>query len=772
LAQFERPNSLVVRVEDLGGEGGIVAPPVAISNFPEALAPPQVAAMADPAMDREEPFDYFQKPAAILGTKDHAGLTLVTPEGYLNTGYAEIMFLGGPDLAPLSCRVKTLTAEGLPITHYRTSVDGIEYAFETFAFPAAGDSLAPLFNWVRVRIQNRNSTSTEAKFAVAPRFNNALHPLAAKHSFNPNWRYKVDGRLLLRDDLALVTLPEMPAVTNFSNGPALDPSTPAGKVEYRWTLAPEESRALVFCFPAAPMSAAAVRAENSLGIDFDRLRENAVRYWQNALSRGTQITLPERKVDAAWRANLVYHLIAGNRFNTPETQFDHSGFDLRETALLVRLLDLMGQHDLSKQILRRLWATQVPSTPFAITWGEVGPVLWAYGQHLELTRDWSFGREVYPALKKTLYALYDARQRDPWKILPATAAGKRALHATGDNLYALLGWRYAIQIARAVGAPEDVSFFTKELAALRKAYDRRLEDATKANAGFIPPALELESGFDTGNLAAVYPTGILSPTDENVRINLERARGQFDEGLLTQSDERDPFNFWMYPNLTAYVAETELRRGEQANVIERLYALLMHTSATHLGCDERMLPWADRNCPSLPVSFLQLGRSGFAASLLMLVRNMLLREDERELHLLSAVSPAWSKTGEKLSGQNAVTNFGKVSFMAEVMDNRLVIDFSANWQTPPQRLVLHFPYFAKVERVVADGRGISLEKDRVHLSSQVRRVEIVWQNQADRERLSYGTTVEDFKREYRERYQLLKISKAATAALPAPPPEK
>ncbi|MCI0696809.1 hypothetical protein L0337_32995 [candidate division KSB1 bacterium] len=772
LAQFERTNSLAVRVEDFGGEGGIVAPPVAISNFPEALAPPHVASMADPAMDREEPFDYFQKPMAILGTKDRPGFTLVTPEGYLNTGWAEIIFLGGADLAPLSCRVKSLTAEGLPIVRYRTSVDGVEYAFETFAFPAADDSLAPLFNWVRVRVQNRNNASTEAKLAVAPRFNNALHPLAAKLSFNPNWRYKVDGRLLLRDEQALMVLPEMPPVVNFSNGEALEAETPAGRLEYRWTLAPEESRTLVFSMPATPMRSAAVLAENVFTADFDRLRENAVRYWQNALNRGTQIILPERKVDAAWRANLVYLMIAGNQFNAPGTQFDHGGFDLRETALLARLLDLTGQHDLSKQILRRLWLAQAPGAMFSIALREVGPVLWAYGQHLELTRDWAFGREIYPALKKTLHALHDARQRDSWKILPAAVAGKRANHATGDNFYALLGWRYAIQIARAVGAPEDVSFFTKELEALRKAFDRRLNDATKANEGFIAPALELESGFDTGNLAAVYPSEILSPGDENVSATLERARGQFDEGLLAQSDERDPFDFWMYPDLTAYVAEAELRRGEQANVIERLYALLLHTSAAHLGCDERLRPWGDRNCPALPVSFLQPGRSGFAASLLMLVRNMLLREHDRELHLLSAVSPAWIKTGEKISVQNAVTNFGKVSFVAEVIDNGMVIDFSTNWQTSPQRLVLHFPYFAKVERIVADGRRISLEKDRAHLSSQVRRVEIYWQNQAERQRLSFAATVEDFKREYRKRYQLLKVSKAATAALPAPPPEK
>jgi hypothetical protein len=215
---------------------------------------------------------------------------------------------------------------------------------------------------------------------------------------------------------------------------------------------------------------------------------------------------------------------------------------------------------------------------------------------------------------------------------------------------------------------------------------------------------------------------------------------------MTVSDPRQPFQFWLHQNLTAAVAATELMRGEQANVVERLYALLLHTSATHLGCDDRMMPWGDRNCSALPVSFFDRRRSGLTASLVMLVRNMLLRENERDLHLLSAVSPAWLKAGEAISVQNAATNFGKISFVAEVMENGMVINFSSSWQRPPQRMIFHFPYFAKVERILEDGRKISLEKDHAKLSPQARRVEIFWRNEAARERLNYAITVEDFKR--------------------------
>jgi hypothetical protein len=152
---------------------------------------------------------------------------------------------------------------------------------------------------------------------------------------------------------------------------------------------------------------------------------------------------------------------------------------------------------------------------------------------------------------------------------------------------------------------------------------------------------------------------------------------------------------------------------------------------------------------------------------------MLLREEERDLHLLSAVAPAWMKTGEKISVQNAVTNFGKVSFVAEVIENGMIINFSSNWQRPPQRMIFHFPYFAKIERILEDGRKISLEKDHAKLSPQARRVEIFWRHEAARERLNYTIMVEDFKRQYHERYQLLQAGRGSVdispTVLPAPP---
>jgi hypothetical protein len=534
------------------------------------------------------------------------------------------------------------------------------------------------------------------------------------------------------------------------------------------------------------MSSDEALASGILTFSFDERRDKAVRYWQDLLGRGTQISLPEPKVNAAWQASLAYHFMARDRHAGQAHEgravqrvdhFGHEQFSLLHAAHVVRMYDLLDYHHLAAEVLRYFLARQKPDGSFSSgegQWGDFGPALWALCQHFELNRDVVYAREIYPAVKKAVRWLQETRRNDPWHLFPAALPGGandnagRRFHFTGDNFYALLGLRHAIQLARAVGAPEDVSLFTREYEQMHAAFIRKLDEVTKTTGGYIPPALESMDGFDGrtpagGNLVSVYPTEVLAPTDEKVAATLAKARGQFQEGLLAQSHDQWPVQPWMHQDLTADVAATELLRGEQERVIERLYAMLIHTSATHAGLYYPMRPWGDRaSCKwqvasgkSVDLQTCKLANlQTFAASFVMLVRNMLLREEERDLHLFSAVAPAWMKVGQKISVRNAVTQFGKVTFVAEVMADRLVIDVSSSWRTVPRYFVFHFPYFTEIKRILVDGREISLQSDRANLSPHARRVEIFWQNEAPRQRLSYATAVADFKREYRERYRL------------------
>src|ERR1700691_2212737 len=84
------------------------------------------AQMVSPSIDRaDQPFSYFSKPTDEIGMMDAEAATEITPEGYLRTGFGELMFFSGPDLEPTSVRIRTLEDGHLPILHYEFERNGI-----------------------------------------------------------------------------------------------------------------------------------------------------------------------------------------------------------------------------------------------------------------------------------------------------------------------------------------------------------------------------------------------------------------------------------------------------------------------------------------------------------------------------------------------------------------------------------------------------------------------------------------------------------------------
>src|SRR5215510_1247527 len=86
------------------------------------------AQMVVPAIDRDnEPFSYFSQPTDVIGVMDARAGTLVSPEGYLYTGFGELMFFIGNPPVPARQRVKTLYHGYLPIIQYAYKEDAVEY---------------------------------------------------------------------------------------------------------------------------------------------------------------------------------------------------------------------------------------------------------------------------------------------------------------------------------------------------------------------------------------------------------------------------------------------------------------------------------------------------------------------------------------------------------------------------------------------------------------------------------------------------------------------
>ncbi|OGB62322.1 MAG: hypothetical protein A2Y94_08110, partial [Caldithrix sp. RBG_13_44_9] len=635
------------------------------------------AQMLNPAIDREdEPFCYFSQPCDVIGVMDNPEGTLVTPEGYLYTGFAEYVFFTDNPPQPVKQRVKTLLRGYLPVIQYQFIREDVKYQFTMFAATLDGQAESPLMNFVRIKIKNVGTEQRMAHLSIATRYQNDANtdwgvgdnrfsrPARAEYlggyeqageEFDQNWEYDFSSEAFLRDSLVMYLYPSEPKPeklivlkTGYSELPEIGamripilPTTPVGIVNYHLALDPGAEKDLDFKIPYQPVSLDNPLLQKLRDARFDDYLNQTIDFWENIFARGISISLPEDKVVQAFMANLVYDLIARNKIGENYIQkvneFQYDSFWLRDASYIVRMYDVSGYHDIARQCLDFFPRWQREDGNFVSQNGQYdgwGQTMWAYGQHYRITGDQDFARQVFPAVLKAFYWLQQARRGDSLGVIPVTTPGDNENitgHVTGHNFWALAGLKNAIFLADGLGKKSEATAFRKEFHDFLSRLTTHLRNLTAGTGGYIPPGLEGQPGSDWGNMMAVYPEIILDPFDPMVTATLEATRRKYQEGIMTYD-----FGRYLHHYLTMKNTETEVIRGDQEAVIQELYAILLHTSATHTGFEFSIRPWQIRDFG------MNMSPHGwFSAKYRTLLRNMLLREQGEDLHLLSCLSPEW-----------------------------------------------------------------------------------------------------------------------------------
>lgn len=749
------------------------------------------AQMLDPSIDRpDEPFCYFSEPTDVLGVMDGKEGTLVTPEGYLYTGFGEFMFFTDNPPVPVNQRVKTLYKGYLPVIEYSFSRGGLGYHVRMFATTLDGNPESPLMNFVRVTVVNRGKGLRTAYFGIATRYQNDVNsswgevgdhrfrrPATAKvlgeyeqagEEFNKDWEYAFGKGIFLRDGKVMYMFPEnVPHVTMMTlrtgyNGPpdrqpgrkSILPTTPVGIVLYKLSLKTDEQQALEFRIPYEPFAQGSPLGPELRDAGFDNSLGQIVAFWEGIFSRGMDISVPEEKVVNAFKANLVYDLIARNKqdgfYIQKVNEFQYDAFWLRDASFIIHSYDIAGYHDIARQCLEFFPRWQQPDGNFVSQGGQFdgwGQALWAFGQHYRITRDTVYAESVYPLIVKAIDWLTSARQSDPFRLMPETTPGDNediTGHVTGHNFWALVGLKQAIIMAKDLGKTDDAMSFQAVYDSLRNALLQRLHEITARTRGYIPPGLDTLGGQDWDNMSAVYPEILLDPHDPMVTGTLNATRAKYSEGLMTYGDGR-----WLHHYLTITNTETEVIRGDQELAVRDLYALLAHTSATHAGFEFCIRPWGDRDFG------MNLSPHGwYAARYRSLLRDMLIRDDDEQIHLLSSISPEWIKNGKPIVLRHAPTNFGQMSLSLDTKGNKTVMKLQPEFARSPKSLVLHFPWFMTVRSIKVDGKVAKVGKGGYQrLRPDVRTVELQWSMRKGAAALSYARAVQDYRKEYRRRYE-------------------
>jgi hypothetical protein len=749
------------------------------------------AQMLDPAIDRDdEPFSYFSQPTDVIGVMDAPAATLVTPEGYLFTGFGELMFFTGDPPVPVQQRVKTLLRGYLPLIEYGLKKQGVSYRFTMFAATLDGTPGGTMVNFVRVKVRNEGVAPVTAHFSAAVRYQNEVNnpvalgdnrfarPATAKRpgeyeqpgeNFDPAWEYGFEGNAWLRGGKVLYVFPNDPKpslrptlkesynedVSLYTRPLYVLPTTPVGIAHYTLPLAPAEERVLEFKMPYVPMDQKSSEFYRLLSAHFDSYLEQTVRFWDDVFAHGIDISVPEAKVVNTFKANLIYDLIARDKIGDDYVQmgnsFQYHAFWLRDSALIARMYDVSGYHEFARQAVDFFAKWQQPDGNFVSQGGQFdgwGQTIWIYGQHYLITHDLAFAEKVYPSVQKAVAWLQQARSTDPLHLIPVTAPGDNENitgHVTGHNFWALIGLKNAIALADALGRKKDARDWRSQYADFYATLMKVLNRVTASTGGYIPPGLEGEHGEDWGNMLAIYPELLLDPKDPKVTATLKATRDKYQEGIMTYGDGK-----WLHHYLTMENTETEVIRGDQQMAIEELYALLLHTSSTHAGFEFAIWPWSTRDFAT------NLAPHGtFAAKFRILLRDMLVREQGNDLHLLSCVSPEWMKAGATIDVHRADTVFGQINFDLQVLEvGRARIKLDNQWDHVPDRIVLHLPWFLPVPSVSVDGKNAALKDGAIVLPITAKEVELRWVVPGEAlPRLNYENSVADYRAEYKRRYE-------------------
>ena len=795
-----------------------------INELSEPIQTNYPGGMLDPSIDIEgDPFSYFWHPTDVIGAYYNPVAFEITPEGYIYSGFGELMFFIGNLPQPVNKRVKTLYKGYLPIIRYNICKDDVNYEFESFAADLGGSMKNIPVAFENINISNNGkeirTVFISSAFRFSPpvntvgnreyRFEQRFELLPDEYTkgqkvFNPNWKYDITNDALIRDDRIIYifsrdTEPFLKSLSisdsglraiKFHTGEikedknplfSLDPHTPMGFVMHRIRLEPGESKNLYFKMPIVPIPQGGIESQLLRNADYDFYFKETVDFWENMVGKKMKLKIPEEKVQNFIKSNIIFNLLCIDKINNDYimnvNKFQYHYYFPGNSSTIAISLDLLGFHDIAEKTLLFGMKAQTDEGRFIPVCSDMyipftnegwGYVMWAFGWHYRLTKNMEFLKKVYPSIQKAMIWLEEAFKKDPLGLFPikgyADDAYIKNAHQTGENIWGLIGLKNVLLLAEEIGNKKDYKKYYKIYTEFRKRFDLKLNEQVKKTGGYIPPALEkTREGNNWDNLLMIYPEALFDPLDPRVTETIMKTRKSYVEGLLPfiapvalsikqgryEFDATKRIHYWQSQNN----AENLIVRGltkEQKHVVKDLYALLLHTTSTNIQQEWGSIPWGDRDY--IPGNILPDGAA--SAKTMELIRNMLVREYNNSLYLFSAVTPYWMIPGKKIELIDAPTFFGDITAILHVYENLYTIDISHDFHTDPEEFIISIPWFFDVDKVESVGCKLDIDKKKIYISPETKRVKVIGKTAEGTEILSYVNAVKKYKEEYNKRYQI------------------
>ncbi len=712
--------------------------------------------------DPNKEWCYLQKSTTVIGFPYMSDVVQITFDGAIYTKSAELSFYYGKPLKPVFARQKKWMNGYIPVIQYNWVDENFNYSMEIFSAQLEGESVNNTLQFAKVKITNTGKKTCPYFFSSATKISGEDYRLGGIALF-PETSYEINDNKVIRNDSLIYIFPAganteaIYGKTYKSKFKSKDFSiirkTPTCIAHFTKDLEPGKSEELIFKIPRIPVSTSSKQIiEKIKNADYNTCLNNTISFWKKYIDNGHTIEIPEPRVNNALKASLVHMALATRNHDgkfimtdgLPYPQLFITGFVQHQQAY-----DFFGHPEYVKNSLPLIYAQQgndglicdeslLQGKKLGVAQGHALQLLC---HHYFITRDKNFAEEIYPKIKKGIEWLKTAITTDEYKLMPPAWPYDNEMilgHYTSNNLWAIIGLRSAIRLAKELDKKEDVKAWTEFHEVFKQSLLKAL-DITFKNKGYISPGLydyltgqKSREGFDEWqtnqeweNMLLLSPTEIVDADNPMVDATLSKIRkDRYREGVMS-------YRIFLHQYITANMIEQEMARNNQKQALIDFYNVLLHLGPTYEGFENLVEPWATRSvradCPT--------PHAWASSKLAILIRNMMvcerggeggLNEQERNIHLFSLISPEWNKNGNEIKIQNACTEFGDLSATLKFSNTGATVNIENKFHHTPANIIVHIPYFVKLKSFKTDAKTSKLEKELLILSSDVKNISFEW----------------------------------------------
>jgi hypothetical protein len=427
----------------------------------------------------------------------------------------------------------------------------------------------------------------------------------------------------------------------------------------------------------------------------------------------------------------------------------HTGFWHRDATYFALAWWYMGMQEEAQRVMDHFVKTMNADGIFSGDHENISP--FALTKWYSISGNREFASNTWEALWKNFLIMKQRRKDDPLGLMPACGPYDNEGingHYTGHNFYNIASLRMLAKMADDLGHTNEAEQIRKEHMTYRTNFLAQLEKNVK-KYGYIPPGMDTgTNGANWGNLTASYPNSVLPPDHPWIAMTTDKIRRELWEEDIIVFHGLGWHSLHHYNTIKATYCD--LLRGRDDLVVKDLYGLLIHTSGTHGFFEFCINPWSTRDFGG---NFSPHGWG--AAKFLALVRMMMVREQGKDLYLLSALPPAWIKPGETLTARNIPTTLGTAGLVVKGTPQGCIVELDlpkkGGVDGLPENIFLRIPWYAQNAKAKINGKDTVIKNDLITVPASAGIVELIFDRNVQEYR-DYQTVLENWKKEYRRRY--------------------